>query len=403
MIPAAAAPEVGDGTPLAELTTMRVGGPAERILVAADREELIAHAFELWRDGAPWLLLGGGSNTVVHDDGFPGPVLLVRTRGIAEIPDPELPETRIRIRVAAGEDWDGLVATAVDRGWAGIEALSGIPGLAGAAPVQNIGAYGQELADVLHSIEFLDSGSREPRTMTAAELELGYRDSVIKRGLEGVVVSIDLVLERAAGPAAAAPRGRHGHPETDPGAPEAPVRYAQLATALGVEPGARVPIRVLRDSVLRLRAAKGMVLDAADHDSWSSGSFFTNPIVTERFARTLPEDAPRFPVSAAEPADTVVSFEDLAAGAQIAAPQPAPERMVKLSAAWLIEHAGVPKGFRLPGSGAAISSKHTLAITNRGGATAAQVAELGRFIVQRVQQEFGIILVPEPNLYGLEL
>ncbi|WP_125098339.1 UDP-N-acetylmuramate dehydrogenase [Leucobacter chromiireducens] len=382
---------------------MRVGGPAERLLTATSREELIAHASELWRDGEPWLLLGGGSNTVVHDDGFPGPVLLVRTRGIAEVPDPDLPAEQLRIRVAAGEDWDALVETAVSRGWAGIEALSGIPGLAGAAPVQNIGAYGQELSDVLHSIEFLDAGASEPRTLSAAELELGYRDSVIKQGLEGVVVSIDLVLTRAA-----APRGRHGAAAADDGAAataaaEAPVRYGQLATALGVELGARVPIRVLRDSVLRLRAAKGMVLSETDHDSWSSGSFFTNPIVTEHFARTLPEDAPRFPVGDAEPEDTVVSLEDLAAGASLA-PQPAaPERMVKLSAAWLIEHAGVPKGFRLPGSGAAISSKHTLAITNRGAASAADVAELGRFIVQRVQQEFGLVLVPEPNLYGLEL
>ncbi|GAA1593818.1 UDP-N-acetylmuramate dehydrogenase [Leucobacter chromiireducens subsp. chromiireducens] len=391
----------GDGTRLAELTTMRVGGPAERLLTATTRDELIAHARELRREGEPWLLLGGGSNTVVHDDGFPGPVLLVRTRGIAEVPDPDLPASQLRIRVAAGEDWDGLVETAVSRGWAGIEALSGIPGLAGAAPVQNIGAYGQELSDVLHSIEFLDAGSATPRTLSAAELELGYRDSVIKQGLEGVVLSIDLVLTRAG-----ASRGRHGAAASDPAdtaAAEAPVRYGQLATALGVELGAHVPIRVLRDSVLRLRAAKGMVLNEADHDSWSSGSFFTNPIVTERFARTLPENAPRFPVGDAEPEDTVVSLEDLAAGASIAPQQAAPERMVKLSAAWLIEHAGVPRGFRLPGSGAAISSKHTLAITNRGAATAADVAELGRFIVQRVQQEFGIILVPEPNLYGLEL
>ncbi|MBL3699899.1 FAD-binding protein [Leucobacter luti] len=395
---------------------MRVGGPAERILVAHTREELISLAAQLWRDGEPWLLLGGGSNTVVHDDGFPGTALLVRTAGIAEVTDPELPGDRVRIRVAAGEDWDALVATAGERGWAGIEALSGIPGRAGAAPVQNIGAYGQELSDVLHSIEFLDATAAEPRRMSAAELELGYRDSVIKQGLEGVVLSLDLVLTRAAAAEAApgtasgtAPRGRHGA-VPDPAelpisaaAPLAPVRYAQLATALGVEVGTLVPIGVLRDSVLRLRAAKGMVLDPADHDSWSSGSFFTNPIVTERFARTLPEDAPRFPIAVAERPDTVLSLEDLAAGAEIPAPAAEPERMVKLSAAWLIDRAGVAKGFRLPGSGAAVSSKHTLAITNRGAATAAQVAELARLIVQRVQQEFGVILSPEPNLYGLEL
>lgn len=395
---------VTDHTPLSQLTTMRVGGPAHRILTAETREELIARATELWRDGEPWLLLGGGSNTVVHDDGYPGPVLLVRSSGIERIDDPEVAPGHVRIRVAAGEDWDGLVATAVSRGWAGIEALSGIPGRVGAAPVQNIGAYGQELSDVLHSIEFLDAYAEEPRRLSAAELELGYRDSVIKQGREGVVLSIDLVLATAGG---SSPQlGRHGAPsdaDADVAAPVAPVRYGQLATALGVDPGTEIPIQVMRDAVLRLRAAKGMVLDHADHDTWSCGSFFTNPIVTERFANSLPEDAPRFPMGAVDQPDTVISLADVAAGAEIVAPRPAPERMVKLSAAWLIDHAGVSKGFRLPGSGAAVSSKHTLAITNRGGATAAQVAELARLIVQRVQQEFGVILVPEPNLYGLEL
>ncbi|MBL3679668.1 UDP-N-acetylmuramate dehydrogenase [Leucobacter chromiireducens] len=387
---------------------MRVGGPAHRILTAETRDELIARATELWRDGEPWLLLGGGSNTVVHDDGYPGPVLLVRSSGIERIDDPEVAPGHVRIRVAAGEDWDGLVATAVSRGWAGIEALSGIPGRVGAAPVQNIGAYGQELSDVLHSIEFLDAYAEEPRRLSAAELELGYRDSVIKQGREGVVLSIDLVLATAGG--SSPQRGRHGAPsdadadaDADVAAPVAPVRYGQLATALGVDPGTEIPIQVMRDAVLRLRAAKGMVLDPADHDTWSCGSFFTNPIVTERFANSLPEDAPRFPMGAVDQPDTVISLADVAAGAEIVAPRPAPERMVKLSAAWLIDHAGVSKGFRLPGSGAAVSSKHTLAITNRGGATAAQVAELARLIVQRVQQEFGVILVPEPNLYGLEL
>lgn len=403
-----------DETPLAALTTMRVGGPGERLFVADTRDELIRIATELWRDDVPWLLLGGGSNTVVHDDGFPGPVLLVRTAGIEEIADPELSSGQVRVRVAAGEDWDGLVATAVERGWAGIEALSGIPGRVGAAPVQNIGAYGQELSDVLHSVEFLDAYADAPRRLSAAELELGYRDSVIKQGREGVVLSIDLVLTTAAPHAAdAAPRrGRHGAaPDPADGQrssvvdepPLAPVRYAQLATALGVEIGTEIPIRVLRDAVLRLRAAKGMVLDPEDHDTWSCGSFFTNPMVSERFARTLPADAPRFPVGKIDRPDVVIPLEDLAAGVDLPPTAAAPEARVKLSAAWLIDNAGIAKGFRLPGSGAAVSSKHTLAITNRGGANAAQVAELARFIVQRVQQEFGVILVPEPNLYGLEL
>lgn len=186
-----------------------------------------------------------------------------------------------------------------------------------------------------------------------------------------------------------------------------PVAYAQLARALGVELGAERPLAEVREAVLRLRRSKGMVLDDADHDTWSAGSFFTNPIVSERFARTLPADAPQFPVGPADDAAPVVvpldSLAAIDAVPDLPARDPAPERMVKLSAAWLIEQAGVTRGTRLPGAGAAVSSKHTLAITNRGGATAQQVAELARFIVQRVQQEFGIVLVPEPNLYGLEV
>ncbi|MFV0434135.1 MAG: FAD-binding protein [Leucobacter sp.] len=458
---------VGDGAPLAKLTTMRVGGPADRIVAAHSAEDLVLRATELWRLGEPWLLLGGGSNTVVCDEGFPGTVLLVRNTGIARVEDPNLLPGRVRVRAQAGHDWDHLVKACVDRGWAGIEALSGIPGLAGAAPVQNIGAYGQELSNVLHSIEFLDAGSGEVRRVPAAELALEYRDSAIKRGdLEGVVLSIDLVLSDAlAGiersgaadtwsdtlplPIAAAERsrGRHGaDPEpagsgstapaaipggaaSEAGAPAqapgqtpaarpaaqpatdetplslAPVLYAQLAAALGVEVGDFVPVRVLRDAVLRMRASKGMVLDEADHDSWSSGSFFTNPIVSERFARELPSDAPRFPMHSEKGGDevAVTTLEELEAGVPLRIPEAPPERRYKLSAAWLIEHAGVPRGFRLPGSGAAISSKHTLAITNRGAASAADVAQLARFVVQRVQQEFGVILEPEPNLYGLEL
>ncbi len=389
---------VSDGTPLAELTTMRVGGPAERLRVAHDSAELVALARELWGEGEDWLLLGGGSNTIVSDEGFPGAVLLVRSAGIERVDAEHAGEGsdgRVRLRVQAGHDWDRLVAECVANGWAGIEALSGIPGLVGAAPVQNIGAYGAELSSVLHSIEFLEADTGEVVTMTAAELELGYRDSVIKRGLEGVVLSIDLLLSESER------RGRHGD---EPGPVlSAPIAYAQLANALDVELGDRVPISEVRDAVLGLRASKGMVLDDADHDTWSSGSFFTNPIVTEQFARSLPAEAPRFAVEEGEPAAAVTTFEELASGVPLRVPRLVTDRRVKLSAAWLIEHSGVPRGYRLPGSGAAISSKHTLAITNRGGASAADVAELARFVVQRVQQEFGVLLVPEPNLYGLEV
>ena len=367
---------------------MRVGGPADRVLVARSAEELRDRALELWAEDEPWLLIGGGSNTVVCDEGFPGPVLLVRSEGIDRVDDESLRADRVRLRVQAGHDWDALVAACVERGWGGVEALSGIPGLAGAAPVQNIGAYGQELSDVLHSIEFLDAELGETIRIPAAELELGYRSSALKAGREGVVLSIDIVLDE--------------HPERE-NPPSQPIAYGQLADALGVTIGARVSLRELRRAVLRLRASKGMVLDEADHDSWSAGSFFTNPIVSERFARELPAAAPRYPVAGEEPAAQVTTFEELAAGVPLRVPAAPEPRRVKLSAAWLIERSGVSRGFRLPGSGAAISSKHTLAITNRGAATADDVGELARYVVQRVQSEFGVLLQPEPNLYGIEL
>lgn len=366
---------------------MRVGGPADDLVVARTRAELIDQANALWGSGAPWLLLGGGSNTIVHDDGYPGTVLLVRNEGITEVDDDFLPDSRVRVRAEAGQDWDALVSTALTRGWSGIEALSGIPGLAGAAPIQNIGAYGTELSDVLHSIELLEEATGEVRRVTAPELGLGYRTSLIKRReLRGVVLSIDLILTRA----------RDGDEPLS-----APVRYHELADRLGCEVGERVPARLVRDAVLALRTAKGMVLDATDHDTWSSGSFFTNPIVTERFARTLPADAPRFPLKADEDTPLVIPL-DQAHLLESLPPAEDAQRLVKLSAAWLIERAGIARGFRLPGSGAAISSKHTLAITNRGNATAEDVGELARYVASLVRSEFGVRLIPEPNLYGIE-
>lgn len=371
-------------TYLAELTTMRVGGPAERVLQATSKQELIEQALELWGSGEPWMLLGGGSNTVVSDEGYPGTVLLVRNEGVDRVVDDAL-GGKVRLRVQAGQNWDALVAFCVEQGWSGIEALSGIPGLAGAAPIQNIGAYGAELSDVLQSIEFLDAETGEVVRLAAEELELGYRSSAIKRGRQGVVLSLDLVLDA----------GVDGL--------SAPIAYGQLAGALEATVGDRVPLKELRDAVLRLRASKGMVLDAEDHDTWSAGSFFTNPIVSEHFARSLPDDAPRFLVAGDEPEAVTISLEDLERGEALPVPEEPEPRQIKLSAAWLIENAGIRKGFRIPGSGASISSKHTLAITNRGAASADDVAQLARFVVQRVQQEFGVLLVPEPNLYGIEL
>lgn len=403
--------------PFSELTTLRVGGPAHRLVTATTQRDLVDLATEAWDHGVPWLALGGGSNLLVGDGGFDGTVIRIATKGIevlggGESADPVLvgadPDgvASVRIRVQAGEVWDELVAWTVERGYSGFEALSGIPGSVGAAPVQNIGAYGQELESTLVAIEFLDEGADAPRRMTAAELELGYRTSVLKRGLRGIVVSAefdlhDTTVER----------------EVLGEALGQPVAYAQLADALHVNLGDRVPVARVREAVLRLRASKGMVLDPGDPDSVSAGSFFTNPIVTERTARTLPGDAPRWyldeeapdqvtPITSGldeSPLDQFLAHQASLEAVESEADAAPPEPLVKLSAAWLIERSGIHRGFALPGSRASISSKHTLALTNRGGSTAEEVAQLARFVQSRVQAEFGILLHPEPVLVGLRL
>ncbi|HTM85385.1 MAG TPA: UDP-N-acetylmuramate dehydrogenase [Mycobacterium sp.] len=371
----------------AGLTSIGVGGPAPHVIRASEPSRLIDATQQAWADAAGWLLLGGGSNVVVSDDGFDGTVVLVATRGIEQLPSPEAAGegTRsVRLRVQAGEPWDGVVAYAVAHGLAGIEALSGIPGSSGAAPIQNIGAYGQELATRLVSVEFLDHDSGELARVPAADLEFGYRTSVFKQGRLGLVVSIDLELTGTADSLSD------------------PVAYPQLAAALGVRLGDRVPIGRLREAVLALRAGKGMLISADDPDSVSAGSFFTNPIVSENFARSLPADAPRWPLGE-ERAPLFLPLDVVGSGLALDNPPVASAPRVKLSAAWLIEHAGIHRGFALPGSRAAISSKHTLAIVNTGGATAAEVSELARYIRQRVGNDFGIELQPEPLLVDIAL
>ncbi|MEO7018312.1 MAG: UDP-N-acetylmuramate dehydrogenase [Leifsonia sp.] len=373
-------------TALSSLTTMQVGGSAERLLAPAIRDELIATAQEVWAGDADWLLLGGGSNTIVSDDGFAGTVIRIVTRGIERL---EAPAGRVRLRVQAGEPWDALVAHTVRNGWSGIEALSGIPGSTGAAPVQNIGAYGQELESSLVGVEFLDEETHDVQWLSRADLGLGYRTSVLKRGRRGVVLSVDLDLADGNAP------GGLGAPLS------APVAYSQLADSLGVALGARVPVAELRRTVLALRASKGMVLDPGDQDTVSAGSFFTNPIVSENFARSLPASAPRWPVTPPE-ADTVLG---LSSGGvhPLDIPQLAGGPYdVKLSAAWLIEKSGIRRGFALPGSRAAISGKHTLALTNRGGATAAEIVQLAAYVQALVQSEFGVLLQPEPIFVGID-
>jgi UDP-N-acetylmuramate dehydrogenase len=276
----------------------------------------------------------------------------------------------------------------VRHGWSGIEALSGIPGSTGAAPFQNIGAYGQEIASSLVAIDFLDYATGGVQRMTRAELGLGYRTSALKRGLAGVVLAVELDLADANEPM--------GAPLSEP------VAYAQLADALGVTLGSRVPVAELRRAVIALRASKGMVLDPDDTDSVSAGSFFTNPIVSENFARSLPAAAPRWPVEPAEP-DVVRELGIGGVHPDDVPPLAEGPYEVKLSAAWLIEQAGIRRGFALPGSRAAISGKHTLALTNRGGATAEEIVQLASYVQWRVQSEFGVILHPEPVLVGLAL
>ncbi|WP_150307129.1 UDP-N-acetylmuramate dehydrogenase [Planctomonas psychrotolerans] len=382
--------------PLSTLTTMRVGGPAYQLITVRDTDALADTLDAVWSSGEDWLVLGGGSNLVVSDDGFDGTVLHLATRGVERLPSE--PGT-VRIRVQAGEPWDELVAYTVEQGWAGLEALSGIPGSTGASPIQNIGAYGQELSATLIAVDFVDYETGERAALPADELALGYRTSVFKRGRRGVVVAVEFALTDAGG------AGENGG-----AALSSPVAYAQLADALGVPLGARVPLGEVRRTVLDLRGSKGMVLDDGDTDTWSAGSFFTNPIVPEHVARTLPATAPRWPVSP-EPADRVIpltgSFTDASviedAVRDVRAEVAEADGAVKLSAAWLIENAGVRRGFRLPGSAAAISSKHTLALTNTGGATGEDIAELARYVQGRVVAEYGILLTPEPLLVGLTL
>ena len=338
---------------LADLTTLRVGGPAREVLVAESETELLTAVRDADATGAPALLVAGGSNLVVADDGVDASVVLVRTRGVSVEADTC---GGAWLTVAAGEPWDDVVARAVAEEWTGIEALSGIPGSAGATPLQNVGAYGQEVADVIARVRTFDRAERVVRTFMAADCGFGYRTSRFKAH-PGRYVVLDVTLALRMSPTSS------------------PIRYTELARRLGVDVGARAPLIEVREAVLALRRAKGMVLDDADHDTWSVGSFFTNPVLGAAQARALPADAPRYP---------------------------APDGQVKTSAAWLIERSGVGRGHTL-GTPASVSTKHTLALTNRGGASAADVLALAADVRDRVRDTFGIELEPEPTLVGCGL
>lgn len=337
---------------LANHTTFGVGGPAKHWLVPTSEAELVAAVSAADAAGEPVLVLGGGSNVLISDAGFDGTV--VHTGGLRGVVTDDVAAcSGAFMTVAAGEPWDGFVATTCASEQVGIEALAGIPGLVGTTPVQNVGAYGQEVGATIARVRTWDRQLNQIHTFSAVECGFGYRDSRFKRE-PGRWVVLSVSFQFALGQLSA------------------PVRYAELARSLGVEIGDRAPLEAVRQAVLELRRGKGMVYDRADHDSWSAGSFFTNPLLPNGSA--LPEGAPAYPQ---------------------------PDGRVKTSAAWLIEHAGFHRGY---GDGAAtLSTKHTLALTNRGQATAADVVRLAREVRSGVETAFGITLVPEPVLVGLSL
>lgn len=371
--------------PLARLTTLRTGGAPTRMIDAATTDELVSALRDVWATDEPWLVLGGGSNLLVGDEPFDGTVVRILTKGIERMPSPV--PGRARLKVQAGHDWDELVAYAVAEGLAGIEAMSGIPGTVGAAPVQNVGAYGQEIVQTLAEVELLDESTGEVSTIPASELGLGFRTSVLKHHYGSAPARRAVILTVTLDLADIGHGGRR-------------IAGDQLRTALRLGPDDEVPLAWVRDRILEIRRSKGMVLDPDDPDTYSAGSFFQNAVVTASFARTLPDECPRWPV--APDLDPVLVIP-LAAYDGFVPPPTAGEADVKVSAGWLIEHSGLRKGFKLPRSRAALSSKHALALTNRGDATAAELAELARFIQGRVQSEFGLILQPEPVLVNVEL
>jgi UDP-N-acetylmuramate dehydrogenase len=300
------------------------------------------------------LVLGGGSNVVVADEGFAGTVVEVATRGIESDLDDDVEAScsGATVKVAAGEPWDPLVALAVERRWAGVEALAGIPGLVGATPIQNVGAYGQEVSETIASVRVWDRKLRGVRTFAAADCGFGYRTSRFKQD-PGRHVVLDVTYQFRL--------GTYGPP----------LEYAELARTLNLEVGERALIESVREAVLALRSRKGMVLDAGDHDTWSAGSFFTNPVVPPE---SVPEGAPAWPQ---------------------------PDGTVKTSAAWLIEHAGFGKGYG--NDRVSLSTKHTLALTNRGSGTTHDLLALARELRDGVREKFAITLVNEPVLVGVEL
>jgi UDP-N-acetylmuramate dehydrogenase len=336
---------------LADLTTLRLGGPAARIITATTADELVQTVLTADQERQPVLIVGGGSNLVVGDAGWDGLVVTVRTRGVTI----DTAGDSVRVTVAAGQPWDEFVEMTVSDGISGLAPMSGVPGLTGATPVQNVGAYGAEVGQTISGLTVYDRNETEIRHWTPSECAFGFRTSAFKHTDRYIVLDVTFDLRRS--PLAG------------------PVRYLELARRLGVEPDDSVPQDHLRAAVLDLRRSKGMLLDAADHDTWSVGSFFVNPFVG---ADEVPDGCPAWSVAGSD--------------------------LVKLSAAWLIEQAGFGKGYGLErGRGSvAISTKHALALTNRGDATTAELLDLAAEIRAGVHGRFGVRLRPEAHLSGVD-
>ena len=341
---------VSEAVPLAPLTTLRVGPIARRLITCDTTQKVVDVTCTLGPDSDA-LVLAGGSNVVLADD--------LRDLTVVLLANTEITVEGNVVRAEAGAMWDDVVVTSLAHGLGGLECLSGIPGSAGATPVQNVGAYGAEVADTIRRVRLLDRHTGEDRWVAPATLQFGYRTSILKHSVDAIALEVEF--------------------ELDPDGRSAPLRYGELANALGAEPDSRVDPTRVREAVLSLRASKGMVLNDGDHDTWSVGSFFTNPVVPqtefERLQRSVDGPVPNYP---------------------------APDG-VKLAAGWLVEQAGFGKGY--PGDGAPVrlSTKHALAVTNRGGATTADVIALARAVRDGVRTTFGIDLTPEPILIGAAL
>ena len=337
---------------LSNFTTLKVGGPAQKIVHAHTEDELVEFVKAADKAGEQVLILGGGSNLLISDAGFAGTVIRVESKGNALDYDAC---SGGMIEVSAGEDWDKFVALTIDKGFADLESLSGIPGTIGGAPIQNIGAYGHEVSETIARVKAYDRTKGEITTFTNEQCRFSYRNSVFKAEAgRYVILNVTFQLRK--------------------GEQSLPITYAELAKFLSINIGDRAPVVEVRKAVLQLRGRKGMLIDAGDVNSNSAGSFFVNPILNKEIADKLPADAPRWPQT---------------------------DGRVKTSAAWLMEHAGVSKGEKL--AGAQISNKHVLALTNSGDATAGDIVELAKMARAKVFEKFGVKLEAEVQLVGLDL